>query len=159
MAWTPKPFKYRPPFRGRQPYQPVNRAVAEPADEELTGLITDASGRAQQASDIEERFARALDKNNRVRSYIFRRTFIAPMNIAGSVEVDFLVEAGDTTPVQIDGDFAHKTAEAKAHDAVQDARLDEHLRATGEASRPTVRVPGSDLENQDEADLLVMGMF
>lgn len=157
-----KAFKYRQP--ANPPKQRLNRATGEREIERL-----DRAVQGKRASDIEERFARGLDANPRVESYEFIVHNITGANLPGEAQLDFMVSSGGQQfAVQIDGQFAHKSAEQKNNDAVQDARLSEAIK--DEVSEPfpvpgvpanglVARVPGYLLENQDAADSLVQEMF
>jgi len=84
------------------------------------------------------------------------------MGQVGSIELDFLVYTGTSYPVQIDGDWIHRSAEAKAHDLLQDARLNAILQPRG--AMPVERIPGYKLQDgreasQDKADRIVEEMF
>lgn len=130
--------------------------------EEFTGIV---QGKA--ASDIEERFARALDKKG--YDYEFRPVYLGGRNIPGSVELDFMVfVGGQQFAVQIDGEFAHKSAEQKANDRAKDGQLTQYLEGLLDAPRPmpfnpdgalVTRIPGDYLETQAEADWVVEGLF
>lgn len=121
-------------------------------DEGLTGYV-----QGFKASDIEERFARALSKNKRVDSYEFQLQYYAGKNIPGEIRLDFMVHSGFDYPVMIDGEYAHKSADAKAHDQMQRERLDMILLGTG--ALPTQAVDGTLLQTQEEADAVVRRMF
>jgi hypothetical protein len=146
-----KPYKYKLPPRPR-PDTRVHRVEAEQDGEVLTGQV-----RGQKASDLEERFARALDAHN--LDFEFQPSYAAGKNIQGEIRLDFMVYlAGNLEqPVNVDGTWVHSSAEAKAKDAVQDARLDELLQ--GQAL-PVIRVPGKNypgttFDTQDETDEFV----
>lgn len=153
-------FKQQP----RPPLQPVNRVQGAKDEEHLDQVV---QGKA--ASDIEERWARALDKRDRVESYEFIVHEITGANLPGEAQLDFLVySGGQAFAVQIDGDFAHRSAEQKANDAIQDARLSEAMRgqlappypAAGVVANGLIaRVPGHLLETQAAADALAQEMF
>lgn len=157
-----KAFQYRQP-----PTPPLGRANRNDGQREIEQLGKVVQGK--RASDIEERFARALDKNERVDSYEFIVHEITGANLPGEAQLDFLVTAGGQQfAVQVDGEFAHKSAEQRASDAVQDARLSEALKDVISEPYPTsgiaangliARVPGYLLEDQHEADKLVQEMF
>lgn len=145
------------------PPQVLNRAEGDREMERLDQVV-----QGKRASDIEERFARALEKNERVEGYDFIVHEITGANLPGEAQLDFVVRAGGQFAVQIDGAFAHKSAEQKANDAVQDARLSERLDGIISAPQPVAqvkansliaRVPGYLLEDQPAADALVEEMF
>lgn len=147
-----KPYKLKKIRKPVPDMRAVNRPVKEVEMENLTGFV-----RGKKASDIEERFGRALDKNPRVSNYLFQVSYIAGMNLPGEIRLDFLVFSGGTSwPIQIDGEFAHKTAAQKAEDAIKDAILDDHLK--GQA-QPVQRIDGELLDTQENADKLVRRLF
>lgn len=118
--------------------------------EQLTGYIN-----GMDASDIEERFARALDRLG--ISYDFRVPMVAGRWMPGEVEVDFMVfDGGQYQPIQIDGMFAHKASAQKATDSAKDAILNEYLKGT---AAPVQRIDGDVLETQEETDRLVKELF
>lgn len=151
--WKPEEVKFdiRALHKGRGKYVRVQRPKPVSDDEPaLTGLVD-----GQQASDIEERFARALRSNSKIIYFEFRKIIIAPRYEAGSIEIDFLVHAGTLTPIQTDGDWIHKTAEARAHDALQDTLTDQYLADAGYSAQPSIRIPGTRLATQEQADSAV----
>lgn len=154
--WHPEPAKFD--IRALTPereYVRVQRPKPVTDDEPpLTGMV-----QGQRASDIEERFARALDKLSKVTRYDFLPTILAPPNMAGSIQIDFMVYAGEVWPVQLDGDWVHKSAEAKAHDQLQDALADEYFASAGYGAQPQQRIPGHLISNQQDADQLVRTLF
>ena len=143
-----KPVKAQTQERLRQ----TGRVQRQKEDEGLTGFV-----QGWPASDIEERFARALNKNKRVDSYQFQVQYYAGKNLPGEIRLDFMVKAGFDYPIMIDGEYAHKSAEAKAHDMVQRQRLDMILLGTG--AMPTQSVDGMLLQTQEEADAVVRRLF
>ena len=152
MSKLPAPYRYRTGRRGFPKPTRLDRPLSEPKpDEGLTGEL-----QGLPASDTEERFARALDKQ--ALGYEFRAAQIAGRNLPGEVEVDFMVYDGATIqPVQIDGEFAHKSAEQKSEDAIKDVILDKSLEGTG--ALPVKRIPGAFLETQEEVNNVVKEMF
>lgn len=118
------------------------------------GFVGELQG--YKASDIEERFARALDK--RRLGYAFRTVYFGKRNQTGSVELDFEVsEGGLMYPIQIDGSFAHKSGAQRDEDRMKDAMLDNVLR--GRAAASVRRVAGHLLESQEEAEAAVREIF
>ncbi len=155
-------FHYKVP--PTPPPQPLDRAQPERNAEQLDRVV-----QGKRASDIEERFARALDHNERVEGYDFIVHELTGANLPGEAQLDFLVRSGgEQFAVQIDGEFAHHSAAQKANDAIQDVRLSEAIKAVVSAPYPTggvpvnglvARVPGLLLEDQAAADQLVQEMF
>jgi hypothetical protein len=148
---TIKPYKWKKPPRSSG-LGKLNRAQITNVGEELTGIV-----QGMGASDIEERFAKALDRardESRIEGYGFREARLAGRNLPGEVELDFAVYSGGLYPFQIDGGIAHKSAEQKEEDAVKDALLNESIRGF-----PVERVPGHLLETQDMANEFVDARF
>lgn len=147
-----KPFKYKI-SRGNNKPAAFGKIKRETADEELTGLI----GR-DAASDIEERFARALYKDARVSGFSFREPVITARNLPGQLEVDFVVQSGpEIYPIQVDGEYAHKGASKKADDARKDNMVNEYYKQYG--ARLVQRIDGEKLQNQEDADRLVRSLL
>lgn len=156
MMNLPKPYQYKKP---RKPSAPkvANRVQTQAEEENLTGFV-----QGKEASDIEERFARALDKLE--KRYSFREHFFGPArNTPGAIEVDFLVDDGTWFPIQIDGEYAHKTAGQKDRDNVNDARLNQYFSKVGVSN--VRRIPDGkeymvgDLDDQESADQVVKEVF
>ena len=146
---VPKPFRYK--LRPRPPQQPLNRIKVSGEGERLTGFV-----HGKEASDLEERFANALDKLH--YSYMFEYEVLSNIGVPGEEnQIDFVVYSGGTWPVEVDGGFVHASASRKAKDKLRDAILNEQLGREG--WEPIVRIPGSDLESQEEADNVVREMF
>jgi hypothetical protein len=132
---------------------PVGKIQRDSEDEGLTGYINGFA-----ASDIEERFARALSRNEAIDGFTFREAVISGRNLPGQLEVDFIVFVGPQTYVfQLDGEFAHKGISKKQDDARKDALVDEYMRKYG--ARPVMRIPGNQLENQEDTDRLVRSLI
>ncbi len=136
------PRRYKPRKR-LEPISALNRIAPEKAQEVLTGQVHN-----QVATDIEERFARSLYKQK--IEFHFQVSFFAGRNMPGEVRLDFLIVGLFLQPVQIDGEFAHKSASAKARDLLNDARVDNHLAGSG--ALPTIRIDGVYLQTQEESD-------
>jgi len=130
----------------------IHRTTAERVQEILVGWV-----QGKRATDIEERFARALDKSLEIDSYEFQPSYVAGRNLPGEIRLDFMVYAGLSYPFQLDGTYAHKTAQQKYEDAIKDAILDSILTPRG--VQPVKRIPGDELETQEEADELVAELF
>ncbi len=143
-----KTFRYKV---RRTPYKPlpfgaINR---ENNTEILTGVINGAA-----ASDIEERFSRALGRDGRVTGYNFREPVISPRNLPGQLEIDFVVTVGPLVyPFQIDGEYAHKGIGKKMDDARKDELVNEYMKQY--AAQPVKRIDGQKLQSQEDADRLV----
>ena len=135
--------------------EPV-RAEPTTVQEGLSGSV-----RGKKASDLEERFAIALDKLGNIQGYRFNVIVDTPYQIPGqSYQVDFIVyQYGLTHFIEIDGEYAHKTAEQKADDFARDQILSAFLEKGWPGAQPIVRVEGWRLSNQFDADLLVRRLF
>jgi hypothetical protein len=126
---------------------PLNRLKVSGEGEVLSGFV-----HGKEASDLEERFARALDKLH--YSYSFEYEVLSNTGVPGEEnQIDFVVEHEGTHPIEVDGAFVHKGAAQKAKDKLRDALLDDKLSEDG--WERIVRVPGSDLESQNDADTVV----
>jgi len=147
-----KPYVLKKPRKPAQDNVLKDRITTPKQDEGLTGYIGD-----WEASDIEERFGRALAKAG--LSFSFREHFFGPSRTTpGAVEVDFLVQiGGEVYPIFIDGEFAHKTQAQRDNDKIKDARFDDYARRFG--AYPSQRIAGDVLETQEQADMLVKEMF
>ena len=142
-----KPFRYK--LRPRPPEMPLNRLAGLSEDERLTGFV-----HGKEASDLEERFARALDRAG--KDYRFEYLVLSNVGLPGEEnQIDFVVD--DIYPMEIDGNFTHKSAEQKAHDQQRDAILNEQLSDDG--WHPIERIPGNFLETQEDADQIVLEIF
>lgn len=144
MVPAKKPFQYKIP-RPKYEVEAVKRTKEEPQQEALTGYV-----RGQVASDLEERFANALDKMGGIRGWEFQPTAVGIKNVQGELRPDFIIYSDTPVVVQIDGEFAHKSAEQKATDQIKDGLLYEALKDYG--FLPPVRVPGTYLETPEEAE-------
>jgi len=142
-----EPYRYK--LAPRPPVQPLNRLAGTSEDERLTGFV-----HGKEASDLEERFARALDGAG--KSFSFEVEIQGPTTIPGQEnQIDFVVD--DIYPFEVDGSFTHKTAEQKAHDALRDAFLNDYLKQYG--WHPIDRISGDKLETQEQADQIVRERF
>ena len=143
-------YKIRRIARREMPFGQIRRIRA---DEGLTGFIY-----GSPASDIEERFARALDHDTRITGYSFREPVISPRSLPGQLEVDFVIQMGPVVyAIQIDGEIAHKGAAKKADDARKDILVNEFMKQYG--AKPVIRVDGEKLATQEDADKLVRSLL
>ena len=122
--------------------------------EALTGLVQE-----KNASDLEERSARALNKLPDW-SYIFRIR-ISPLtgeltqsfrNIAGEYEIGFLCTRGSQMrPILVDGEVSHFMAQwQKDVDLEREIIINKALKKYG--AHPAVRIPYWELSDQRRAD-------
>ena len=120
-------------------------------DEGLTGYV-----HGLEASDLEERFARALD--NAGLDYQFQVPIDTAHTLPGEEKVvDFIVETGMPHPVEVDGEYSHKTSEQHEKDRERDAQINGALRDRGYS--PVMRITYEELIDQDHADAVVLDTF
>jgi hypothetical protein len=138
------PYRYKRP-RPKRPEAPSFPTPKE--DEGLTGMVM-----GKDASDLEERFARALNAHNVdfVFQYFVETAHTLPHQ---EKQVDFVVYSGQPEPWEVDGAWIHKSAEQREYDRARDAQVDEALRPHGFA--PVQRITEEYLVNQDAANLFV----
>jgi len=128
---------------------PLNRMKVSGEGELLTGFV-----HGKEASDLEERFAKSLDKLG--KKYIFEYEVLGPVGIPGQEnQIDFVVE--DTRPIEVDGNWVHKSGSAKAEDQIRDAILNDFLSQYG--WEPIMRISGDQLEDQQQADTVAGELF
>ena len=146
-------FKYKPARRAHL-REPAWNQQRQAEREFLSGIVQGLA-----ASDIEERFSRALDKDDRVIGYTFREAVLAGRNLPGQLEVDFMIETagGEIWPVQVDGEFAHKGASKRQEDALKDTMINDYYRRYG--VHPVKRIDGDLLKTQKDANELVKEML
>jgi len=137
------------------------RIVFDNEKEYLTGVVQN-----KKASDIEERWARAVAKIPDW-GYSFRER-ISPLthkvtsvmrNLPGELEIDFLMYRGTTIlPILLDGEIGHfYTAWQKAVDEGKLSAINQALKSYG--AQPALRLPTNKndlwrLATQDSADAL-----
>lgn len=148
MTWV-KPYKFKAPRKAR--WDRLERLPERKADELLTGLV-----QGLPASDLEERFARALDA--RKLRYRFQWNVATLYSLPGEEKlVDFIVDDGLYYPVEVDAEFTHKGAQQQQYDKMRDAMVDEALQQYG--YMPIQRVPGEKLQDQFLSDAEVARLF
>ena len=122
----------------------VNRLRPVQADEEvLFGFL-----HGKEATDIEERFGRALQVNKRNFSFQIK------MPVEGSPDqkqVDFIVD--QTWPIEVYGEIGHDSSAEQGADQIREALLNETFKEQG--LLPMQVVWWYDLESQDQANELV----
>jgi hypothetical protein len=152
-----KPYQYR--NRNITPPEYTRENVQRTGDQEvLTGRV-----QGMDASDLEERVARAMDRLEieyqfrvRVTSDALgdRRLTREFANVRGEIEMDFLVSNGRVTPIMVDGQVSHFLTPAQAEeDQVKTNVVNEFGKRLG--WREVVRIPFWKLVNQDMADRTV----
>lgn len=145
----PKPFQYKVPKYDR--LERARRFQREKEDEGLTSFVN-----SEPASEIEERFARALRKTALTFDFQYE------VNTAFSLPhqqrfIDFVVYLPPPMSIEIDGGIAHKTIGDKEADRIRDATIDDALRNFG--FLPIERIDGDKLLTQEGADAVVSDLF
>ena len=143
----PEPYKIKVKRKRGSPIF-ASKPIVVKEKEQLYGFVRDMA-----ASDIEERFARALDKLE--KNYWFRLPVGAPRGMPGYNEVDFLVASGGYYPIQIDGEYSHIGREAK--DMLTDAKVMVALREYNPF--PVKHILYTSLGNQRAADMAARELF
>jgi hypothetical protein len=117
----------------------------------LTGFV-----QGRKASDIEERFARALERSG--LKFLFQARVSVMESVPGQDKlVDFMVDAGNRYPIEIDGPIAHRTAAQKGKDLIREILLNHTFLRRG--IMPIRRVKWWQLEIQSLANRLVGELF
>lgn len=149
-----KTFKYKIRRDRQDPIRhPQPRVIKD--SENLSGMVQGWS-----ASDIEERFARALEKMKKdyPLSYEFRTTIFGARNEVGFKELDYRIYTmTGNYAVELDGSFAHKSIATKEEDAAKDQMVNSLLKKDG--YYPLKRIPGDQLGTQEQADKLVKDLI
>ena len=118
----------------------------------LTGLV-----KGKPATDIEERFARALGSLGLGFRFQVRFSTVGSLPWQEKV-VDFVVQvSGVFQPVEVDGDIGHRTSAQRGRDAIREVLLNEVFIRLGYL--PLVRVKWFELESQEMADGVVRSML
>lgn len=148
-----KIYKYKVPSprRERLRVNRVARIKLEADDIPLTGWV-----HGKQATDIEERFARALMEVG--LDFRFQVPVATRVSLPGHERiVDFVVEMGITVPVEVDGPRGHKNNAQQAKDEVREMLLNEVFRWWGYS--PLQRIPWWRLNTQEMAGSVVRELF
>jgi len=126
-----------------------NRISIPSIKEDLSGFV-----HGEDASDLEERFAKALDL--RQLEFIFQFPVSTLYSLPGEEkQVDFVVDVGFQYPVEVDAVFTHLNQESE--DQLRDAQIDEVLSRQG--FFPIQRVSGADLQSIEDALSVVDRLF
>lgn len=143
-------FKYKVSKPPSKPL-PLGKIIKLPTNEEvLSGYVQGA-----KASDIEERFARALSVDKRVDAYQFRFPVVSPRNMLGQLEIDFVVQsAGYIYSFQVDGQYAHKGIGKQQDDLRKDVISNAYMKKKYN-SFPIKRIPWYQLSTQEQANKLI----
>jgi hypothetical protein len=149
---TIRPYRYSkfrmPRYTGKAPKSNELKET-----EVLTGRIGD-----QDASDLEERFAIAMNANPNIDTFEYQPSYIAFKNMPGEIRPDFVVESGGMLhPIFIDGEFVHQSAEQKGQDKLNDAILDERL--SGSGAWPSRHISGKFLQTPEDTAKTVREIF
>lgn len=146
---TTKPFRFPKSRKSRDPQITARPKLVRETEKPLTRNV-----QGQPASDLEERFARALEKER--IGYAFQFVHGAPKGLPGFQSLDFLVLTPVPVAVQVDDTtFIHKGT--AAHDELVDTKTIHNLRRMGYGNIfPTVlHVTQEVLSNQEDANRFV----
>ncbi len=145
-----KPYKYKISRAVRLDPDYVTPTAA--AAEILTGYV-----RGQQASDLEERFAFALDQAG--LDYVFQYEVYSAFSLPGEESViDFIVYDGGTPyPVETGSLFIHGHPSRIESDRSRDQILNEILRFRG--FQEIIRLKFDHPEDRDDAQEIVRELF
>lgn len=145
-----RPYKYKTKRTGRLDPDYVTPAAA--AAEILTGYV-----RGQEASDLEERFAWALDQAG--FNYLFQYEVYGAIGLPGEEPtIDFIVYVGGTPyPVETGSSFVHGHQSRIETDRVRDQILNEYLRIRG--FQEIIRIDFDHPEDRDDAQRIVKELF
>ena len=141
-----KPYKYK---KRRRAFKVVQPALAPKEElEPLTGFV-----QGKQASDLEERFARALAKFG----YQFVYSYFVPLpyEVAGEEnQIDFIVfDGGIPYAVEVGAAFFHADSSQRMEEMVRDQILNDVLRTQG--IQPIVRLPWNEPSTMEKANEMV----
>lgn len=128
----------------------------KPKQELLTHFVVDSFGNGAPASDLEERWARGLDKVG----VDYHHLFITWSRHMGMNPLDFLViKDGTAYQMPIDNaSFIH--AGTEGHDRRIDAMISDQIRKQGYNLYPIImRLTERELGNQEDADRTAREMF
>jgi hypothetical protein len=144
-----RPVAKLPEVSKRTPRYPMNRLPPpKEDDEQLTGMVNGVI-----ATPLEERAVRACKNAN--KHVVFQVPVITAVSLPHKArEVDLIVDL--IQPVEIDGEYAHRTAEQKNSDEVRDMYINEVLQPQG--MLPIKRIPGWRFGNQEIADQTIRNL-
>lgn len=137
------------------PIRNLNRPQEKRDSEVFSGVV-----QGKKASTYEERAARSLDKlKARIEGYSFQYSADTRVSLPGQDnQVDFMVWLfAGAQPVEIDGDWVHRSAEDKEEKKIRDALINEVGAARG--WQPVIRVTSDQIETQEASDAVFRDMF
>lgn len=139
------------PTIGRQrPAKRIEVPAYPPTAKETEGLTGYVHG--LEASELEERFAKSLTRHG--LTFQFQYEVLTMAGIPGEENVvDFVVETGQPYPVEIDGNWIHKSAAQREKDRLRDAQVNEVLQNWG--FLPILRIPGDQIADPEHTDAIV----
>jgi len=150
VAGIAKPYKYKTKRTAR--LDPDYVTPETEAAEILTGYV-----RGEEASDLEERFAWALDQAD--LTYLFQYEVYGAFGLPGEeATIDFIVYVGGVAyPVELGSFFVHGHASRIETDRARDQLLNEFLRTRG--FQEIIRVDFDHPEDRDDAQQIVEELF
>jgi very-short-patch-repair endonuclease len=157
-----KPYKYRLRKVAPPDYDYGHTVLRVGNQEVLNGVV-----QGMKASDLEERVAKALDKLE--AEYEFRARITSAAlgeqeltrqfeNVRGEVEIDFLVDRGQVTPVFVDGQISHHFTPYQAEQDKAKTDITNEF-GTRFGWREAVRIPFWTLIDQEMTDRTVRNLF
>jgi hypothetical protein len=110
----------------------------------------------KEASDLELNYAAGLERRGLEYTYEYevQTAYSLPHE---KKKIDFMVWEAIGYPVEIDGDFAHKSAEQKAEDVERDGLINEALLPHGFA--PVQRITEEHVLTPDAVDITIREQF
>jgi hypothetical protein len=149
-----KPYQYkrRSKARERSPKSRLEQINIQSDPIPLTGWVN-----GREASDIEERFARALKSFG--LEFMFQLGVVTPHSPPERKKyVDFVVlSEGIFHPVEVDGQIGHRTSAQRGKDTIREILLNMTFVKWG--YMPLIRVMWNELETQEMADVVVRRLF
>ena len=113
--------------------------------------------RGERASKPEYYASKALEQMEEageILGWIWQPSYITFRNVPGEIRLDVMVEIPPDLPIQIDGRWHFKSAEAQSQDLLQDARLNDRLKSEG--ALPVIRIPADPWLSTPEMALSTM---
>ena len=147
-----KPYKYRKARPDAK--ENLQRITHKKEDENLSGFV-----HGKTASDLEERFARSLDKFE--VDFTFEYSVDTAYTLPGEEKlVDFVLWIHIPQPVELDGIFTHASASKINADRIRDDQINEILEKQG--FQRIIRITGIRIPlptDQEISDQVVRGLI
>jgi hypothetical protein len=153
----PKHYKYRKFGLRRPEKKPVKAETGFPAGrEQLTGQV-----QGKKAGPEVERLAIAMREYPKISFFKYSVLVVTPFQQPGEFnEVDFMVYVGNWVyPIEVDGEFTHKSPEQKAYDRYRDQVLNPIIKKKWWGARDITRIPGSKLGTIEDARRVIRSII